>query len=130
MKYLLVIIISLLTSALPSSLAAEDFTPENTQAANQHPLPPQLAVMRLQVPPGFQVTLAAAEPDVQQPIAIAFDDRGRLWVAESYSYNGSKFNDDRHDRILILEDTTGDGVLDRRKVFCSGLTHLTGLQLG
>lgn len=82
------------------------------------------------MPAGFRVTLAAAEPDVRQPIAITFDDRGRLWVAESYSYNGSKFTDDRHDRILIFEDTTGDGVLDRRKVFYDGLTHLTGLQLG
>lgn len=111
-------------------LGADDFTPTNTQAAGEHPLPPAEAAGRLSVPEGFQVTLAAAEPDVRQPIAIAFDDRGRLWVAESYSYNGSKFTDEPHDRILIFEDTTGDGVLDRRTVFREGLTRLTGLQLG
>ena len=38
------------------------------------------------VPPGFKVTLFAGEPDVVQPIAMAIDDRGRLWVAEAYSY--------------------------------------------
>nr|WP_161501512.1 PVC-type heme-binding CxxCH protein [Rhodopirellula sp. SM50] len=109
---------------------AQEFTPRNTQAVGQHPLPPVDAVLRLHVPTGFQITLAAAEPAVRQPIAITFDDRGRLWVAESYSYAGSTFTDQPHDRILIFEDTNGDGVLDRRKVFCGGLTHLTGLELG
>ena len=125
-----VLVVMLLNLVLLSSSVADDFTPVNTQAAGEHPLPPAEAVKRLRVPNGFKVTLAAAEPDVRQPIAIAFDDRGRLWVAESYSYNGSKFTDETHDRILIFEDSTGDGVLDRRKVFCDGLTHLTGLQLG
>ena len=109
---------------------AQDFTPRNTQAAGQHPLPPVEAISRLRVPVGFQITLAAAEPKVRQPIAITFDDRGRLWVAESYSYDGSTFTDQTQDRILIFEDTNGDGVLDRRKVFCEGLTHLTGLEIG
>ncbi|WP_145384639.1 PVC-type heme-binding CxxCH protein [Stieleria neptunia] len=109
---------------------AQEFTPRNTQAAGQHPLAPAEAISRLRVPDGFQITLAAAEPEVRQPIAITFDDRGRLWVAESYSYDGSTFTDQPHDRILIFEDTNGDGVLDWRKVFCEGLTHLTGLELG
>ena len=38
------------------------------------------------MPPGFSVQVAAAEPDVQQPIAMAIDDRGRLWIAEAYAY--------------------------------------------
>lgn len=112
------------------SAYSHDFVPLNTQTNGENPLPPTEAITRLNVPPGFEVTLAAAEPEVQQPIAITYDDRGRLWVAESYSYNGSKFTDDPHDRILIFEDTTGDGVLDRRTVFCDGLTHLTGLEIG
>ena len=123
-----VVFLLALSASFPS--VADDFTPVNTQAAGEHPLPPAEALKRLRVPEGFKVALAAAEPDVRQPIAIAFDDRGRLWVAESYSYNGSKFTDEPHDRILIFDDSTGDGVLDRRKVFCDGLTHLTGLQLG
>lgn len=118
------------TLAVISSVSADDFTPLNTQADGEGPLSPQEAIKRLHVPDGFQITLAAAEPDVRQPIAITCDDRGRLWVAESYSYDGSTFTDETHDRILIFEDTTGDGVLDSRKIFCDGLTHLTGLEIG
>ncbi|MBC8351117.1 MAG: c-type cytochrome [Planctomycetes bacterium] len=121
---------SILTSASEARLLADDINPRNTQAAGQEPLAPYEAIKQLHVPDGFQVTLAAAEPDVRQPIAITFDDRGRLWVAESYSYDGSTFTDEPHDRILIFEDTTGDGVLDQRRVFCDGLTHLTGLEIG
>jgi len=118
-------------SVMPGSdVDGQDFVPANTQADGEGPLPPAEAIKRLRVPEGFQITLAAAEPDVRQPIAITFDDRGRLWVAESYSYDGSTFTDERHDRILIFEDMTGDGVLDSRKVFCDGLTHLTGLEIG
>ncbi|MBM82436.1 MAG: dehydrogenase, partial [Planctomycetaceae bacterium] len=110
--------------------SADDFVPKNTQKPGESPLPPAESLRSLTVPKGFTVTLAASEPDVRQPIAIAFDDRGRLWVAESYSYNGSKFTDEHNDRILIFEDTDGDGVLNERRVFCDGLTHLTGLQIG
>ena len=124
-------IVLLIVAAGPGSVArAQDFTPRNTQANGEGPLTPREAIKQLHVPDGFQITLAAAEPDVRQPIAITFDDRGRLWVAESYSYDGSTFTDETHDRILIFEDTTGDGVLDSRKIFCDGLTHLTGLEIG
>ena len=97
-----------------SNVDGQDFVPVNTQAGGEGPLPPAEAIKRLRVADGFRMTLAAAEPDVQQPIAITFDDRGRLWVAESYSYDGSTFTDESHDRILIFEDTTGDGVLNSR----------------
>ena len=109
---------------------AEDFTPKNSQAVGEEPTVPAEAIKRLRVPDGFQITLAAAEPDVRQPIAITFDDRGRLWVAESYSYDGSTITDEPRARILISENTTGDGVLDSRRVFRDGLTHLTGLEIG
>ncbi|MEO2016935.1 MAG: PVC-type heme-binding CxxCH protein [Fuerstiella sp.] len=125
-----VVVAQLMTVSVSTGLNADDFTPVNTQAAGQAPLAPDEAVRRLHVPDDFQITLSAAEPDVRQPIAIAFDDRGRLWVAESYSYDGSTFTDKQQDRILIFEDTNGDGVLDRRRVFKDGLSHLTGLQFG
>ena len=124
-------VVSLLViSPISAELQADEFIPRNTQQAGQEPLVPSEAIKRMHVPAGFRITLAAAEPDVRQPIAMTFDDRGRLWVAESYSYDGSTFTDETHDRILIFEDTNGDGVLDRRKVFKDGLSHLTGLQLG
>ena len=80
---LLMVACLLVTVANDARLNAEDFTPLNTQAAGQQPLSPKEAIKRLHLPEGFQITLAAAEPDVRQPIAITFDDRGRLWVAES-----------------------------------------------
>jgi putative membrane-bound dehydrogenase-like protein len=116
----------------PTSVVSGDETwqPRNSQQTGKHPPSPQESLARLRVPRGFQVTLAAAEPDVRQPIAIAFDDRGRLWVAESYSYDGSDFTTEQRDRILIFDDTDGDGVFDQRKVFCDGLNRLTGLTIG
>ncbi|MSU49384.1 MAG: c-type cytochrome [Opitutus sp.] len=112
-----------------TAFASDGWRPINTQPVGE-PFPPREAAARLHAPPGFKITLAAAEPDLQQPIAIAYDDRGRLWVAESYSYAGSNFTDERHDRILIFEDTDGDGVFDSRKVFHDQLNRLTGLALG
>src|SRR5207247_9762249 len=82
----------------------------NTQNTNDHPLPPKEALARITVPPGFQVTLFAGEPDVMQPIAFDFDDRGRLWVVECYSYPDFKSQDS--DRIVICTDKDGDGRFD------------------
>jgi len=124
----LVLLLAALTASSPA--LADDYEPINTQAVHEHPLPPSEAVRHIQVPNGFQVTLSAAEPDVRQPVAIDFDDRGRLWVAEIYSYAGSDFNDEKHDRILIFEDIDGDGVFDSRKVFADGLNRLLGLVVG
>ncbi len=70
------------------------------------------------VPPGFKVTLYAGEPDVVQPIAMAIDDRGRLWVAEAYSYPKRVADKDAKDRILIFDDTDGDGRFDSANGVC------------
>jgi len=81
---------------------------------------------------GFQVTLFAGEPEVVQPIALAFDDRGRLWVAECHTYADAKVNFDlqQRDRIIILEDTNHDGHFDRRKVFWDQGQRLTSVEIG
>src|SRR4029077_6749853 len=64
---------------------------------------PAEALAKVKAPEGFVVSLFAAEPDVQQPIAITTDERGRLWVAENYTYSENKvnFNDSLRDRIVI-----------------------------
>ncbi|HUY35808.1 MAG TPA: PVC-type heme-binding CxxCH protein, partial [Pirellulales bacterium] len=93
-------------------------------------LEPQAAARAMTVPQGFRVTLFAGEPDVAQPIAQALDDRGRLWVAEAYSYPMRVPNDEARDRILIFEDTDGDGHFDRRKVFIDKLNLVSGLEVG
>ncbi len=88
------------------------------------------AAAAMKLPEGFSAIAAAAEPDVRQPIAMALDDRGRVWVAEAYEYPRRADGDDGRDRILIFEDTSGDGKLDSRKVFAERLNLVSGLEVG
>jgi putative membrane-bound dehydrogenase-like protein len=93
-------------------------------------LEPERAARAMTVPPGFNVTLFAGEPDVVQPIAMAIDHAGRLWVAEAYSYPRRVPQSEARDRILIFEDTDGDGQFDERKVFADRLNLVSGLEVG
>jgi putative membrane-bound dehydrogenase-like protein len=109
-------------------------TPDDYKYAG---LSPEQSAAAMTVPEGFTVTLGAGEPDVRQPIAFAFDDRGRLWVAEAYNYPRRKPfpgpvlpPGEPGDRILIFEDTTGSGKLDKRTVFMEGLNLVSGIELG
>ncbi|MFY9254631.1 MAG: PVC-type heme-binding CxxCH protein [Fuerstiella sp.] len=106
-------------------------TPVNTQAAGEHPPSPQEMLELFELPPGFKVTLFAGEPDVQQPICFDFDDTGRLWVAENYTYSAhGKIDPNLRDRIVILHDKDGDGQHDERKVFWDKGSMLTSLTWG
>jgi putative membrane-bound dehydrogenase-like protein len=96
--------------------------------ATPGPWAPGQAANGMQVPPGFKVTLVAAEPDVVQPISYCFDDRGRLFVAEALNY--AEWQSAGKDRITILEDTDGDGRADSRRVFFEGLNYVTGIEVG
>jgi putative membrane-bound dehydrogenase-like protein len=117
------------------------FFPNEAVAEDVNVLPPmdlvknaglsgEAAAKAMTVPKGFSVKLAASEPDVVRPIAFALDDRGRLWVAEAHTYPVRAFEGEGEDRILILEDTNGDGRLDRRKVFIENLNLVSGLEVG
>jgi len=93
-------------------------------------LPPAEAAAVMTVPDGFKVTLFAGEPDVHQPIAFTIDDRGRLWVAEAFSYPFRRPKEQARDRIAIFEDKDGDGRFDSRTVFMEGLNLVSGLEVG
>jgi putative membrane-bound dehydrogenase-like protein len=93
-------------------------------------LPPEQAAKEMTLPPGFRAQLFAGEPDVKQPIAFAIDDRGRLWVAEAYTYPRRAPEGQGKDRILVFEDTNGDGKFDRRTVFMDGLNLVSGIEVG
>ncbi len=93
-------------------------------------LPPSQAASVMTVPPGFKVTLFAGEPDVHQPIAFAIDDRGRLWVAEAFSYPVRVPDSQARDQIVIFEDTDNDGHFDSKKVFADKLNLVSGLEVG
>ena len=92
------------------------------------PVPPAEAVAKFTLPEGFSATLFASEPDVVQPIAFTFDDRGRLWVIENHSYPGWK--GEGRDRVVILEDRDGDGRFDHRQVFLENGSNLSGIEWG
>src|SRR5213080_2761395 len=94
-------------------------------------LAPEEAVKKFRVPEGFEVRLFAAEPDVVNPVAMTWDERGRLWVVELYEYPlGAPKGTKPRDRIKILEDTDNDGRADKVTVFADGLNLATGILLG
>jgi hypothetical protein len=72
------------------------------------PLSPQDAISKMTVPEGFQVELVAAEPNLVNPVAMTFDDRGRIWITESVEYPRSDAGPGK-DRIKVFESTEGDG---------------------
>ena len=101
---------------------------KNAQPIVEKPLTPLEAAKTMQVPKGFNVTLFAGEPNIKQPIAFCIDDRGRLWVAEANNYPNKKAG--KKDRIIILEDTDGDGRHDKRIVFYDKLEYVSGIEVG
>lgn len=95
-------------------------------------LNPQEAVAAMTIKPGYQVNVWASEPMMTQPMAFCWDDKGRLWIAENKDYEsrGHGFSNSGDSRILILEDTNGDGVADSRKVFMEGLAFPAAIAVG
>jgi putative membrane-bound dehydrogenase-like protein len=120
--------LTLLTAGL---LAAEPF-PAIFNTEKGSPMPAEEAARTMQLPPGFKCVVFAAEPDVQQPIGMAWDSKGRLWVAECYTYaeNPDRWDTKLRDRVIILEDKDGDGKHDSRKVFWDQGAYLTSVEVG
>lgn len=88
------------------------------------PLSPADALKTFYMPPGYRVELVAAEPLVQDPIAIDWDVQGRLWVVEMPGFMADITGSNEHDplgRVVVLEDTDGDGRMDKRTVFSDHL---------
>lgn len=114
-----------------SSLTAADFpTPYDTEKGA--PMSAEEAAATMELPPGFKCQVFAAEPDVRQPIAMAWDAKGRLWVAENYTYaeNPMRWDTKLRDRLVVFEDKDGDGRHDGRKVFWENGSYLTSVELG
>ena len=95
-------------------------------------LTPEKAVESMTLLDGFEVNAWAAEPMITQPMAFAWDDRGRLWIAENRDYEsrGTGFSASGDSRILILEDTDLDGTADSRKVFLEGIPFPAAIAIG
>ncbi len=95
----------------------------------QEPLSPEESAKLIQVPVGFQLKLFAAEPDIINPIAMEWDERGRLWVIETVDYPNTVREDKSigDDQIKICEDTDGDGKADKFTVFADKLNIPTSM---
>lgn len=122
--------LALLTAA--PFLRADFPTPTDNQALTIPYAKAEESLSKMQLPPGFKATVFAAEPDVMQPIAMTWDQKGRLWIAENYTYSDSKerFDMKLKDRILIFEDKDNDGRYDERKVFWEEGQLLTSIERG
>jgi len=122
----------LVGSSLHGQTASEQQEIPNTQPLTIPMTPPEDALAMIELPAGFNATLAASEPDVHQPIAATFDYRGRLWVVECYTYTdrAKGFDAKLNDRVVIFEDTNQDGVFDSRKIFWDKGKALSGIELG
>lgn len=95
----------------------------------QEPLTPEQSAGLIQVPVGFDLKLYASEPDIINPIAMEWDEKGRLWVIETVDYPNT-VRDDRtagDDRIKICEDTDGDGKADKFVLFADNLNIPTSM---
>jgi mono/diheme cytochrome c family protein/glucose/arabinose dehydrogenase len=87
-------------------------------------LTPEQALRQFTIEDGFEISLVASEPIVQTPVNILFDERGRLWVTEMTGYMPDVYGNGENvpnGKIIILEDTDQDGVMDQRTVFLDSL---------
>jgi putative membrane-bound dehydrogenase-like protein len=91
------------------------------------PLSPSEAAASFQLDPGLRVELVAAEPLIESPCALAWDERGRLFVVENRGYPTGHPDGDLLGRIALLEDTNGDGQMDSRATFAENLSYPNGI---
>ena len=91
---------------------------------------PQRELEMLRVPEGYEINLFAAEPMIAKPIQMNWDEQGRLWVASSTAYPQVVPGQIPNDKIIVLEDTDGDGQADQSTVFADSLLTPTGLMPG
>lgn len=122
--------LSLFAGLLALGARAEDeVLPRRQTKPPGPPLSPAEAISKMTVPPGFQVELVASEPQIVNPVAMTFDERGRIWVTESFEYPRREPGPGR-DRVKVLEDTDHDGQVDKVTVFAEGLNIPSGIAVG
>ena len=90
-----------------------------------HALPPDDALKTFRLEPGLTIELAAAEPLTIAPVALSFDEAGRMFVAENRGYPND--DDPPLGRIALLEDKNDDGLFESRREYAEGLTYPNGV---
>ena len=125
MKYTFTLLSALALSLLFSTIASAQRNLKDIPDPD-----PELERQTFQLAEGLEVNLYAADPLLAKPIQMNFDPQGRLWVASSSVYPQIKPGQEANDKVLILEDTNGDGKADSTKVFAEGLLIPTSVEPG
>jgi putative heme-binding domain-containing protein len=112
-----------------AAASAEDFIPRRQEKPPGPPLSPAEAMQKMTLPEGFKIELVASEPDIVNPVAMTFDEKGRIWITESFEYPRREPGPGK-DRVKLLEDTDGDGKADKFTVFAEGLNIPSGIAVG
>ena len=123
------LVVLLFAAANLVGAGSDGVTPWRQDQPPNQPYSPQEAIRRMTVPEGFTVELVASEPEIVNPIAMSFDDRGRIWITESIEYPRKPAGIGR-DRVKVLEGTRADGRADKVTVFAEGLNIPTGVASG
>lgn len=128
MKYfitgLLLTMIACNENSTNKSTPREKFTDNIRTTAFRTPAEEQAG---FKLPEGFEITLYASEPDIGKPMNMEFDDKGRLWVTQSYEYPMPVDKGHGSDKLSILEDTDGDGRADKFTHFVDTLNIPIGV---
>ena len=115
-------------------ILADEFPrlPNTESTTDADPPSAEESAKAFSLPEGTKVKVWASEPMVQNPIAMAWDKDGRMWVAENYTYGSRqvRFDLSLRDRVIVLSDTDGDGQADTRKVFTDKVQMLTSVEVG
>ncbi|MCA9225951.1 MAG: dehydrogenase, partial [Planctomycetales bacterium] len=119
----------MVTASVAFVVQADEVIPRGQSKPPGPALSPADAIAKMTVPDGFSVELVAAEPDIMNPVAMTFDEKGRIWVTESFEYPRSEPGPGR-DRVKVLEDTDQDGRVDKVTVFAEGLNIPSGIAVG
>ena len=130
LSFLLTLLVALFFSSCSEEkkpLPPLTYSGENPRV--QDPLSPEDSQRHIQLPEGFTAELFASEPNIINPIAFTWDERGRLWVVQSMDYPHGLANEVGGDRITICEDTDGDGKADKFTDFATDQGLSTGITL-
>ncbi|WP_158633643.1 PVC-type heme-binding CxxCH protein [Tautonia sociabilis] len=120
--------VGLLLMTVAAGTATATATVQTRQGAPRSPVGPIEELATLHLNPGLRAELVASEPQIASPVAIAFDERGRLWVVEMRDYpNGPAPGDPPEGRLSVLEDRDGDGRFEHARVFADGLLFANGV---
>ena len=125
--FFFLILLALIFQSCSNSKSETEWTSEKRKVLYSNdftPLSPEESMARIQLPPGYKMELVAAEPLVQEPVALCWDGNGRMYVAEmnTYMIDGNGTGEfDPVSRVKMLEDTDGDGKMDKSTIFIDSL---------